>query len=235
MSAVTLTADLVAQTLVAAVKAASLHPRVLLEPLVGHRCPNGLMPARAAAFVALRPLVAGKGKSLRDKLFPGLSILYAGQMVSPSTWRASKVYQDCLKAAMEVVHPAYLVKVAAIVELQTPPIVTISHISKHSAVMVARQLSTLRAAKAPQDGLGTGPVAVAPPAKPECVTLTVPARQFGKTEADRLERQKSWAPSPVDLPPIPPVVCGTKWTREYIEERERILALHRQAGRKVPS
>lgn len=40
-------------------------------------------------------------------------------------------------------------------------------------------------------------------------------------------------PSPVDLPPIPPVVCGRKWTRDYIGERERILALHRQAGRKA--
>jgi hypothetical protein len=46
-------------------------------------------------------------------------------------------------------------------------------------------------------------------------------------------RQKSWAPNPVDLPPIPPVVCGTRWTRDYIAERERIIALHRKAGRKV--
>jgi hypothetical protein len=63
----------------------------------------------------------------------------------------------------------------------------------------------------------------------------VPARQLGKTEADRLARQKSWAPSPANLPPIPPVVCGTKWTRDYIANREQIIALHRKAGRKVPS
>jgi hypothetical protein len=51
----------------------------------------------------------------------------------------------------------------------------------------------------------------------------------------RLARQKSWARNPTDLPPIPPVVCGTKWTRDYIAERERIKALHRAAGRKVPA
>jgi hypothetical protein len=76
--------------------------------------------------------------------------------------------------------------------------------------------------------------AMPPVPKPQFMIHEVPPRQFGKSEAARSARQKSSAPSPIDLPPIPPAVCGTKWTRDYIAERERIKALHRAAGRKVP-
>lgn len=70
---------------------------------------------------------------------------------------------------------------------------------------MALQLTALRAQKTRQNGLGTKALAMAPPSKPTLSALT-------------------------SLPPIPPVVCGSQWTREYIAERERIQALHRLAA-----
>jgi hypothetical protein len=115
-------------------------------------------------------------------------------------------------------------------EPSSTPISPIAETQTLRVGMLARQLAAAGWPKAPQDGLGTSAPAVALVVHPTVKRLVDegPARGC---------RQPASLPvlDADGLPPIPPVVCGMKWTREYIAEREHIKGLHRKAGRKVPS